>query len=184
MNLPAGMTIITGQPFAHSLKSEPGVAACAFSCSTESRVAFMAVRQRSCPTTSCAMVRGSIRPRLTKQSMTMRPATSTLPRHPRSANVPAAIATNSAKSLSSALYRSVIFLLLAGVRIAYPPRLRTGHRSGSTYALVEWNVRIGSKADMCSASTDVCFTPESDIERVLAHVRFVPIADIMYDCTC
>jgi hypothetical protein len=24
MNLPAGMTIITGQPFAHSLKSEPG----------------------------------------------------------------------------------------------------------------------------------------------------------------
>src|ERR1700680_3358041 len=32
MNLPAGTTIITGQPFAHSLKSEPGFAAFALFC--------------------------------------------------------------------------------------------------------------------------------------------------------
>src|SRR6516164_11728053 len=38
MNLPAGMTIISGQPFAHSLKFEPGFDACAFSCSTVSTV--------------------------------------------------------------------------------------------------------------------------------------------------
>src|SRR5262245_32569337 len=38
VNLPAGMTIMTGQPVAHSLNSEPGSAALAFSCSTVSTV--------------------------------------------------------------------------------------------------------------------------------------------------
>src|ERR1700731_1057249 len=38
MNLPAGTTIITGQPLAHSLKSEPGFPAFAFSSSTVSTV--------------------------------------------------------------------------------------------------------------------------------------------------
>ena len=38
-----------------------------------------------------------------------------------------------------------------------------------------FNVRFGSKAEV---HFYVCFTPESDIERVFAHVRFVPIADI------
>ena len=47
VNFPAGMTIITGQPLAHSLKSEPGLAACAFSCSPVSTVGPTAVRQRS-----------------------------------------------------------------------------------------------------------------------------------------
>src|SRR6202022_2152434 len=49
MNLPAGTTIITGQPFAHSLKSEPGFPAFAFSCSTVSTVGSIAMRQRYCP---------------------------------------------------------------------------------------------------------------------------------------
>src|SRR6202047_115457 len=45
MNLPAGMTVIAGQPLAHSLKSEPGFAAFAFSCSTVSTVGSNATRQ-------------------------------------------------------------------------------------------------------------------------------------------
>ena len=36
MNLPAGTTIIVGQPFAHSLNSEPGTAASRFCCSAAS----------------------------------------------------------------------------------------------------------------------------------------------------
>src|SRR5215510_15992253 len=44
INLPAGMTIITGQPFAHSLKSEPGFAVGAFPCSPVSTVGSIAMR--------------------------------------------------------------------------------------------------------------------------------------------
>src|SRR5262245_13528554 len=83
MNLPAGMTIITGQPFAHSLKSEPGFAAFAFSCATVSTVGSIAMRQRSCPTTCCAMAPRSMNPRAARPNEAMRPATSTLPRRAR-----------------------------------------------------------------------------------------------------
>src|SRR5215831_8401977 len=62
-NFPEGMTIIAGQPFAHSLKSEPGLAACAFSCSTVSTVGSVA---GFCPTPSCAMAPRSTKPRLTR----------------------------------------------------------------------------------------------------------------------
>jgi len=33
------------------------------------------------------------------------------------------------------------------------------------------DVRFGSKADMCGATRDVRFTPESDIECVFSDVR-------------
>jgi hypothetical protein len=33
------------------------------------------------------------------------------------------------------------------------------------------DVRFGSKAEVKNLHFDVCFTPESDIERVFAHVR-------------
>ena len=48
---------------------------------------------------------------------------------------------------------------------------RSRHRS-------EFDVRFGSKADMCSAKGHVRFTPESDVNRGNRNVRFVPIADI------
>ena len=38
------------------------------------------------------------------------------------------------------------------------------------------NVRLGSKADMCSAQVDVRFTPKRTCAVQLAHVCFVPIA--------
>src|SRR5215475_7696154 len=63
MNFPEGTTIITGQPFAHSLKSEPGLAACALSRSTVSTVGSVAMRRGSSPTPSCAMAPRSTKPR-------------------------------------------------------------------------------------------------------------------------
>ena len=39
------------------------------------------------------------------------------------------------------------------------------------------DVRFGSKADMCAAKSNVCFTPNSDRESGFP-VRFGPIADI------
>jgi hypothetical protein len=41
-----------------------------------------------------------------------------------------------------------------------------------------FNVRFGSKADICSAKRHVRFTPKADMCGALAHVRFVPIADM------
>jgi hypothetical protein len=46
MNLPAGMTTMTGQPLAHSLNSEPGFAAFAFSSSNVNTVEPVAILQR------------------------------------------------------------------------------------------------------------------------------------------
>src|SRR5262249_58253074 len=40
------------------------------------------------------------------------------------------------------------------------------------------DVRFGSKADICSAPTHVCFTPNSDIKCDTWDVRFGPKADI------
>jgi hypothetical protein len=45
-------------------------------------------------------------------------------------------------------------------------------------ALIGLDVRFGSKADMCAAKGYVCFTPNSDINRVFRHVCFGPKADI------
>jgi hypothetical protein len=39
-------------------------------------------------------------------------------------------------------------------------------------------IRFGSKADMCAAKRHVCFTLESDIDRVFRHVCFGREADI------
>src|SRR5262245_22163849 len=39
------------------------------------------------------------------------------------------------------------------------------------------NNRFGSKADICTASAHVRFTPNSDIDCVFRHVRFGPKAD-------
>src|SRR5262249_37821577 len=83
MNFPAGMTIITGQPFAHSLKPEPGFAAFAVSCFTVSTVGSIAMRQRCCATTCWAMAPRSTTSRPARPSRTVRPATSTLPRRTR-----------------------------------------------------------------------------------------------------
>ena len=67
---------------------------------------------------------------------------------------------------------------------------------GYSLALCDPDVRFGSKADICSATADVRFTltsdresgflqkamsalpPKADMYSALAHVRFVPIADI------
>ena len=42
------------------------------------------------------------------------------------------------------------------------------------FAQQQWragHVRFGSKAEVKTLHFDVCFSPESDIERVFAHVR-------------
>jgi hypothetical protein len=98
MNLAAGM-----KPLAHSLKSEPGLPASAFSCSAVRTVGSIAMRQPF----SCAMTPGSsIKPRLTRQSRTMRLATSTLPRCAHAANGLAAIGILRKNPLSSTPFRS------------------------------------------------------------------------------
>jgi hypothetical protein len=51
------------------------------------------------------------------------------------------------------------------------------HRGG--WRLNNWNVRFGSKADICGAQWHVRFTPESDIECDRWNVRFGPEADIL-----
>src|SRR5262249_18924516 len=76
MNLPAGMTIITGQPFAHSLKSEPGIPTLTFSYPAVSTVESIARRYHA--VASCAMARGSMKPRSARQSNTTRQASKTL----------------------------------------------------------------------------------------------------------
>ena len=48
VNLPVGMTIMAGQPLAHSLNSEPGSAALASSCSRVNTVALDAIRHGDC----------------------------------------------------------------------------------------------------------------------------------------
>jgi hypothetical protein len=40
------------------------------------------------------------------------------------------------------------------------------------------NVRFGSKADMCTQKSMSALPPKADMCSALAHVRFVPIADI------
>src|SRR5262245_4587073 len=50
------------------------------------------------------------------------------------------------------------------------PTLQTGSRL--------FDVRFGSKADICSAKGDVRFTPSSDIDCVFRHVCFGSLADI------
>jgi hypothetical protein len=42
-----------------------------------------------------------------------------------------------------------------------------------------FNVRFGSKADICSAKAHVRFIPESDIKCDICNVRQGPIADIV-----
>jgi hypothetical protein len=43
---------------------------------------------------------------------------------------------------------------------------------------MQFDVRFGSKADICTAKRHVRFTPNSDIDCVFRHVRFGPKADI------
>jgi hypothetical protein len=40
-----------------------------------------------------------------------------------------------------------------------------------TLDAAEWAPSTASKAEVKTLHFDVCFTPESDIERVFAHVR-------------
>ena len=58
-------------------------------------------------------------------------------------------------------------------------RIALGIVASETKVMEElFDVRFGSKADMCSAKRHVRFTPESGHVRCKKNVRFVPIADM------